>query len=51
MERNYKHIDLGYEFWDRDYMFRNSIAGETTEFAKPVIGTIEPPPAYLPILS
>ena len=28
MERNYKHIDLGYEFWNRDYMFRKSIAGE-----------------------
>ena len=28
MERNYKTIDLGYEFWDREYMFRNSIAGE-----------------------
>ena len=29
----------------------NSIAGETTEFANPVIGTIEPPPALTPILS
>ena len=29
MKRNYKHIDLGYEFWKRDYMFHNSIAGET----------------------
>jgi len=28
MERNYKHIDLGYEFWNKDYMFHNSIAGE-----------------------
>lgn len=28
MERNYKHIDLGYEFWNKNYMFRNSIAGE-----------------------
>lgn len=28
MERNYKNIDLGYEFWNKDYMFRNSIAGE-----------------------
>ena len=28
MERNYKNIDLGYEFWDRDYMFRGSINGE-----------------------
>ena len=28
MERNYKHIDLGYEFWNRNYMFRNSIQGE-----------------------
>lgn len=28
MERNYKHIDLGYEFWDKGYMFRNSITGE-----------------------
>ena len=28
MEKTYKHIDLGYEFWKRDYMFRNSIAGE-----------------------
>lgn len=32
MERNYKHIDLGYEFWDRGYMFRNSIAGETEAY-------------------
>ena len=30
---------------------RNSIAGETTELAKPVIGTMLPAPAYLPILS
>ncbi len=29
----------------------NSIAGDATEFAKPVMGTIEPAPAYLPILS
>ena len=29
----------------------NSIAGEVTLFAKPVMGTIEPAPAYLPILS
>lgn len=29
----------------------NSIAGEVIEFEKPVIGTIEPPPANLPILS
>ena len=29
----------------------NSIAGETTEFAKPVIGTMLPAPAYLPIRS
>lgn len=28
-----------------------SIAGETIEFANPVIGTIEPPPAKCPILS
>jgi hypothetical protein len=27
MENNY--IDLGYEFWDRGYMFRDSIKGET----------------------
>ena len=30
---------------------RNSIAGETTLLAKPVIGTMLPAPAYLPILS
>ena len=29
----------------------NSIAGEATLFAKPVIGTIEPAPAFRPILS
>lgn len=29
----------------------NSIAGETTLFANPVIGTMLPAPAYLPILS
>ena len=23
-----KYIDLGYEFWKKDYMFRNSIKGE-----------------------
>ena len=28
----------------------NSMAGETTEFAKPVIGIKEPAPANLPIL-
>jgi hypothetical protein len=28
MERNYKNIDLGYEFWNKNYMFHNSIAGE-----------------------
>lgn len=28
MERNYKTIDLGYEFWNRDYMFHNHISGE-----------------------
>ena len=28
----------------------NSIAGDAIEFAKPVIGTIEPAPANLPIL-
>ena len=28
MERNYKHIDIGYEFWNRGYMFRDSITGE-----------------------
>lgn len=33
MERNYKHIDLGYEFWNKDYMFRNSIAGEREAYA------------------
>jgi len=31
--------------------FLYSIAGETIEFAKPVIGTIEPAPAKVPILS
>lgn len=25
---NYKNIDIGYEFWDRGYMFHNSISGE-----------------------
>lgn len=25
---NYKNINIGYEFWDRGYMFHNSIAGE-----------------------
>lgn len=25
---NYKHIDLGYEFWNKGYMFRKSIEGE-----------------------
>ena len=29
----------------------NSTAGEVMEFENPVIGTIEPPPANLPILS
>ena len=29
----------------------NSIAGDATELAKPVIGTIDPAPAFLPILS
>lgn len=29
MENNYKHIDLGYEFWNKGYMFRESIKGET----------------------
>ena len=29
----------------------NSIAGEAMEFAKPVIGTTEPAPARLPMLS
>ncbi len=29
----------------------NSIAGEATELAKPVIGTIEPAPAFFPIRS
>ena len=29
----------------------NSIAGEATLFAKPVMGTIDPAPAFLPILS
>ena len=33
MERNYKHIDLGYEFWNKGYMFRNSIKGETEAYA------------------
>lgn len=28
MENNYKHIDLGYEFWQRDYMFRDGMMGE-----------------------
>ena len=28
MERNFAHIDLGYEFWCKDYMFRKSIEGE-----------------------
>ena len=27
-----KYIDLGYEFWNRGYMFRNSIKGETEAF-------------------
>lgn len=29
---NYKHIDLGYEFWNRGYMFRSSISGERTAY-------------------
>lgn len=28
MENNYKSIDIGYEFWNRGYMFRSSISGE-----------------------
>ena len=31
--------------------FLNSIAGDTIEFAKPVIGIIDPAPALLPIRS
>ena len=31
--------------------FLNSTAGLVIEFEKPVIGTIEPPPANFPILS
>lgn len=27
-----KYIDLGYEFWDKGYMFRASIKGETEAF-------------------
>lgn len=26
--KTYKNIDLGYEFWNRGFMFRNSIEGE-----------------------
>ena len=32
MEKTYKHIDLGYEFWKKGYMFRNSIAGEAEAY-------------------
>ena len=28
MERNSRYIDIGYEFWDRGYMFRNLRTGE-----------------------
>lgn len=29
---NYKTIDLGYEFWDRGYMFRNGMSGEHSAY-------------------
>ena len=32
MERNYKNIDLGYEFWDKGYMFRNGMSGEHSAY-------------------
>ncbi len=32
MERNSRFIDIGYEFWDRGYMFRNLRTGETEAY-------------------